>query len=99
MKRLILLIAANWALLFAAVCFADFTNAGVQVTSARIWPAEDYTRLVLESRAPIRYEFFSIQDPARLVLDLHDVAAGNLLKDLASNLSAEDPYISLIRSG
>jgi N-acetylmuramoyl-L-alanine amidase len=47
--------------------------AEIAVTSARIWPAQDYTRLTLESKQPIRYNLFSLKNPERLVIDLEDV--------------------------
>ena len=47
--------------------------AEIAVTAARIWPAQDYTRLTLESKQPISYNLFTLSNPQRLVVDLDDV--------------------------
>ena len=73
--------------------------ADVTISSARVWPAEDYTRLTLESASPIHYKFFTVKDPERLVLDLEDVDLNSALKGLAAKVSSEDPYIKLVRVG
>lgn len=73
--------------------------AEVTVSSARVWPAEDYTRLTLESAAPISYKFFTVKDPERLVLDLEGVDPSPALKGLAAKVSPDDPYIKLVRVG
>ena len=69
------------------------------VSSARVWPAEDYTRLTLESNAPIQHKLFTIKNPERLVLDLEDVDINKVLEELAPKVSASDPYIKLVRVG
>lgn len=37
--------------------------------------APDYTRLVLDTDSPVRYELFTLDDPSRVVVDLFDVSA------------------------
>ena len=37
-------------------------QAAIAISSARVWPALEYTRLTLESAKPIRYELFSIRN-------------------------------------
>src|SRR5688572_6966437 len=51
-----------------AACLIGTAHA--QVLSTRIWPAPDYTRLTLESKAAIKHSLFSLKDPERLVIDL-----------------------------
>jgi N-acetylmuramoyl-L-alanine amidase len=65
--------------------------AGVTVSAVRVWPAEDYTRLTLESGTLIHYSFFPVKDPPRLVLDLKDVDLNPVLKSLAGKVAASDP--------
>ena len=67
--------------------------------SVRIWPAQDYTRLTIESRAPIRYTITAVNNPERVVLDLEDVGAAELQRQIAGKLAATDPYISQMRVG
>ena len=73
--------------------------AANEVVSARIWPAQDYTRLTLESKQSIAYTMFSIENPDRLVVDLTGVDSSAELNTLASKIAANDPYIKSIRIG
>ncbi|MGB7651570.1 MAG: N-acetylmuramoyl-L-alanine amidase [Gallionella sp.] len=73
--------------------------AANEVVSARIWPAQDYTRLTLESKQPIAHKMFSIENPDRLVVDLTGVESNAELNTLASKIAANDPYIKSIRIG
>ncbi len=73
--------------------------AEITITSARIWPAQDYTRLTLESKTPIRYKLFSLSNPERLVIDLEDVAIDAPLNELAGKVGDDDPYIKSVRVG
>jgi len=74
-------------------------SAATAVSATRVWPAADYTRLTLESGAPIQYKFFTIKNPERLVLDLEEVEFNHALESLAGQISADDPYIKLVRVG
>jgi len=80
----------------AALCDA---HAATQVSSARIWPAQEYTRITLESGAPIAHNVFTIANPDRLVLDLENVESSTALDVLSSKISADDPYVSGVRIG
>ena len=73
--------------------------AATQIASVRVWPAPEYTRLTLESDAPIAYSVFTIGTPARLVLDLDDVEFNATLEQLPAKISPADPYISGVRIG
>ena len=73
--------------------------AATQIASARVWPAQEYTRLTLESDAPIAYNVFTVGTPARLVLDLEDVEFNATLEQLPAKISPADPYVSGLRIG
>ena len=73
--------------------------AEIAISSARIWPAQDYTRLTLESKQPIRYNLFTIKSPDRLVVDLEDVEINAVLNELAGKIGNDDPYIKSVRVG
>jgi N-acetylmuramoyl-L-alanine amidase len=63
-----------------------------------MWPARDYTRLTIESKAPVKYEVLSVTNPDRLVLDLEtDLTAA--LSELDGKVVAEDPYVKGLRVG
>ena len=74
-------------------------NAATQVSSARIWPAQEYTRITLESAAPIGHNVFTIANPNRLVLDLENVESSTALDVLSTKISPDDPYVSGVRIG
>jgi N-acetylmuramoyl-L-alanine amidase len=81
----------------ALQCAASPAIAGEVVASARIWPARDYTRLTLESKAPLKFHLFSLAHPDRLVLDLEGVEPGEALNSLEGKVSGDDPYIGKLR--
>ena len=83
----------------AALLIASSANAASRVDSARIWPAQDYTRLTFESKQPIQQSLLVIEHPDRLVLDLDDVELDDALKALPSKVGQNDPYIKAIRIG
>ncbi len=72
-------------------------HAAIAVASARIWPAQDYTRLTLESKQAIRHNMFTVSNPERLVIDLEDVELGDALNGLAKLVGENDPYIRSAR--
>lgn len=74
-------------------------HAAITVSSARIWPAEDYTRLTLESSQSIGYNMFTISNPERLVIDLNGADPHGALDNLAAKISGDDPYIKSVRVG
>jgi N-acetylmuramoyl-L-alanine amidase len=82
------------ALLLACV-FVGAAQA--QVLSTRIWPARDYTRLTIESKAEIKYSLFGVKDPERLVLELEVAEVAPSLADLHTKVAADDPYIQGLR--
>lgn len=78
---------------------ATAAHAGTQITSARVWPAQDYTRVTLETHAPVQYKLFSLKDPERLVLDLEEVEITATLTGLPEKVGADDPYVKAVRIG
>ena len=73
--------------------------AGTTVDAVRVWPAEEYTRITLESRAPIEHSLLSVKNPERLVLDLQGVDVTPVLEQLSAKISPTDPYIKTVRVG
>ncbi len=74
-------------------------QAAIAISSARVWPAQDYTRLTIESRKSIRHNMFTISNPDRLVIDLEDVELGTTLNELTQKVGDNDPYIKNVRVG
>jgi N-acetylmuramoyl-L-alanine amidase len=92
--------ACRWLLLPAAQLFvpAAWASAG-QIASARLWPAQEYTRLILESPRPIAHQLILLKDPPRVALDLDGVELTPELQQLPFRVQASDPYIAGIRFG
>lgn len=72
-------------------------QAATSVTSARVWPAAEYTRITLESPQAINHSMLMLKDPERLVLDLEGVELGSALKTLSDKIQPDDPYIKQVR--
>jgi len=68
-----------------------------RIASARIWPAREYTRLILESRSPIPHQLSSLHNPERLVLDIGGVELAGDLSQLPSRVLANDPFLIAVR--
>ena len=77
---------------------AAWASAG-RIASARMWPAQEYTRVIFESATPIEYQLVVLRDPHRVVLDLARVEPTVELRDLASHVQVTDPYVAGIRIG
>jgi N-acetylmuramoyl-L-alanine amidase len=89
----------RFLLLAAALFAAGAALAGEKIVSSRVWPAEEYTRVTLESARPIKYQFFFVSSPERLVVDLEGAELEGELKALPAKVGANDPYIAAVRVG
>lgn len=76
---------------------ASSVQAAIAINAARIWPAEDYTRITLEADQAISHKIVMLKNPERLVLDLENVELNAKLKSLADKIQASDPYIKQVR--
>ncbi len=86
-------------LLIINIAFSMPAFAAQTVLSSRIWPAQDYTRITLESKQPFAYKMMEIKNPDRIVLDIENVVLDASLKALSTKIAADDPYIKQIRLG
>ena len=88
---------------FAFLVSSGFLSAGERPTEAlkavRVWPAQDYTRVTLESDKPLRHSLLLVRNPERLVLDLENVDFPSLQQEFAGKVSPNDPYIASLRVG
>lgn len=69
------------------------------VVAVRLWPAADYTRITLEHSGAVKFSHFTVNNPERLVVDLEGVEFNAVLNELPKKLTADDPYIKLLRAG
>jgi len=91
-------------LTFVAVAIALLAGtaaawAGEAIVSSRVWPAQEYTRVTLESARGLKHQFFFVTNPERLVVDLEGVDLNDELKALPGKVGSADPYIQSVRVG
>jgi N-acetylmuramoyl-L-alanine amidase len=78
---------------------AVWAQAATRVASARVWPAQEYTRVIVESNAPLARQLSVLRNPDRLVLDIDGIDASSELAELPARVHPTDPYIAAIRLG
>jgi len=89
----------NLTFLLPLLLWLSQVHAVTTISSTRAWPAQDYTRLTIESNKPIRNNMFVIGNPDRLVIDLEDVELNKTLEALTEKIGDNDPYIKNVRIG
>ncbi len=80
--------------LFLLATFA-FSAHAVDVDSVRLWRSPDSTRIVFDLSGPVEHSLFTLENPARLVVDLNKAA----LKTSFSDLHLQDTPVARVRSG
>jgi len=83
--------------LAAALLVAIPVLAAEKILASRVWPAQEYTRVTLETAHPVKHQFFFVENPARLVVDLEGVELDAELKSLPARIGDADPYIQSVR--
>ena len=86
------------ALLLSGLALAADAPAE-KLRAVRVWPAPEYTRVTLESAAPLQHRLITIKGPERLVLDLEGVDFPSAQQAFADKVSDSDPYIGSLRVG
>lgn len=90
---------AGAALLCSVVPMGAWAADVPSILAVRVWPASDYTRVTLELDQPVRFSHFLVENPDRLVVDIEGIEFNKVLESLSGKISADDPYIKLIRAG
>ncbi len=72
---------------------------GASIVAVRVWPAADYTRVTIESDAPLSQKHFVAENPSRLVIDIDGLELSPALRDLVGKVRADDPFIAGVRAG
>jgi len=54
--------------------------AAAEFQSVRLWAAPDHTRVVFDSSGPVEHKLFTLDNPARLVIDIPAARAGDGLR-------------------
>ena len=72
---------------------------GATIVAVRVWPADDYSRITLESDSPLTEKHFLLEQPPRLVIDVDGLELSPSLRELVGKIPADDPYIGGLRIG
>ncbi len=72
---------------------------GASIVAVRVWPAQDYSRVTIESdRALVAKQFF-VATPPRLAVDIEGIDLDPALRELVAKVRPDDPNIAGIRVG
>jgi N-acetylmuramoyl-L-alanine amidase len=72
---------------------------GASIVAVRVWPAADYTRVTIESDAPLAQKHSLLENPNRLVIDIDGLELSPALRDIVGKVRADDPFIAGVRAG
>ncbi|MEO5880871.1 MAG: N-acetylmuramoyl-L-alanine amidase [Caldimonas sp.] len=72
---------------------------GAAIVAVRVWPAEEYTRVTIESDAPLSEKHFLAEKPYRLVIDVDGLELSPQLRELVGKVKPDDPFIAGVRVG
>jgi len=72
---------------------------GASIVAVRVWPAADYTRVTIESDAPLSQKHRLLENPNRLVIDIDGLELSPALRDIVGKVRADDPFIAGVRAG
>jgi N-acetylmuramoyl-L-alanine amidase len=72
---------------------------GANIVAVRVWPAEDYTRVTIESDVALKATHQLIKDPDRLMVDIDGLDLSPTLRELVAKITPNDPYIRQVRVG
>jgi N-acetylmuramoyl-L-alanine amidase len=72
---------------------------GAGIVAVRLWPAQDYTRVTIESDHLLAATHLLTHAPERLVVDIDGLELGAALRELVGKVRPGDPYIAGVRVG
>lgn len=72
---------------------------GAEILAVRVWPAEDYTRVTIESDTALVARHSFVASPPRLAVDIDGLALYPALRELVAKVQPDDPFIAGVRVG
>jgi N-acetylmuramoyl-L-alanine amidase len=72
---------------------------GASIVAVRVWPAEDYTRVTIESDEKLAARHLLLDNPPRLMVDIDGLELSPALRELVGKVRADDPFIAGVRIG
>ena len=68
-----------------------------RVIAVRIWPAQDYTRVTIESDAALKANKTAVIDPPQLTVEIEGIDLLDGMRELVAKLRSDDPNIAGMR--
>ena len=81
------------------LCLGAGMVRGASIVNVRIWPAQDYSRVTIESDSPLQATQSLVNNPPRLAVDIAGITLNPALKELVAKVRQDDPNIAGIRVG
>ena len=72
---------------------------GASLVGVRVWPAEEYTRITIESDTNLTVTHQLLNNPDRLVVDIEGLDLNSKIKELVSKIKTDDPFVFQVRVG
>jgi N-acetylmuramoyl-L-alanine amidase len=72
---------------------------GATILAVRVWPADDYSRVTIESDGVLDSRQIIVTNPPRLAVDIDGIELNPALRELVAKVKADDPFIAGIRVG
>jgi N-acetylmuramoyl-L-alanine amidase len=72
---------------------------GASILAVRVWPADEYTRVTIESDTALTERHFLAQNPPRLVIDIDGLELSPALREIVGKVQSDDPFIAGVRVG
>ena len=72
---------------------------GASIVAVRVWPADQYTRVTIESDEALVAHHTLIDNPDRVVIDIDGLELSPELRELVGKVRADDPFIAGVRVG
>lgn len=72
---------------------------GATILAVRVWPAQEYSRVTIESDAPLVAQKYFVSSPPRLAVDIEGIDLSPALRELVAKVQSNDPNIAGIRVG
>jgi len=72
---------------------------GAAIVAVRVWPADDYTRVTIESDEKLAARHLLLDNPPRLTIDIDGLELSPALRELVGKVRADDPFIAGVRIG
>lgn len=72
---------------------------GAGIVAVRVWPAQDYSRVTIESDRKLVARQFFVATPPRLAVDIEGLDLDSSLRELVAKVKPDDPNIAGIRVG